>query len=63
MQVGSAYSASQAMGQVSRSVEQINELTQGIVDATQNLDNKMVRASAEAKVQSASAEQKLDLLA
>jgi hypothetical protein len=63
MQVGSAFNVSQAMAQVSRSVEQINQLTQNIVDTSQNLDNKLVHVNAEAKVQNSGREQILDLLA
>ncbi len=63
MQVGSAFNASQAMAQVSQSVQQMNQLNQGIVDSSQNLNNKLVNMSAEAKVQNSGKEQILDLLA
>lgn len=63
MQVGSAFNASQAMAQVSRSVEQMNQLNQGIVDSNQNLSNKLLNMSTEAKVQNSGQEQILDLLA
>ncbi|MCR9143418.1 MAG: hypothetical protein NXI24_14300 [bacterium] len=63
MQVGSAFNASQAMAQVSQSVQTMNQLNQGIVDSSQNLNNKLVGMSAEAKVQNSGKEQILDLLA
>ncbi|MEQ9363623.1 MAG: hypothetical protein RIF32_05240 [Leptospirales bacterium] len=63
MQVGSAFNASQAMAQVSRSVEQMNQLNQGIVDSSQNLNTKLVGMSAEAKIQNSGKEQIMDLLA
>lgn len=63
MQVGSAFNASQAMAQVSRSVEQMNQLNQGIVDSSQNINNKLLSVTAEAKVQNSGKEQILDLLA
>lgn len=63
MEIGSAFNASQAMAQVSRSVEQMNQLNQGIVDSSQNLNNKMLSVTTEAKVQSSGQEQMLDLLA
>lgn len=63
MEIGSAFNASQAMAQVSRSVEQMNQLNQGIVDSSQNLNNKMLSVTTEARVQSSGQEQMLDLLA
>lgn len=51
------------MAQVSQSVQQMNQLNQGIVDSSQNLNNKLVNMSAEAKVQNSGKEQILDLLA
>lgn len=63
MEIGSAFNASQAMAQISRSVETMNQLNQGIVDSSQNLNNKMLSVSTEAKVQSSGQEQMLDLLA
>jgi hypothetical protein len=65
MQIGTATSGNAAMDQVARSIQAMNQLNQTIVDETQELGNKMLRVSTEAKVASENpaAEQVIDFLA
>lgn len=63
MQVGSAFNAGQAMAQVSRSVEQLNQLNQKIVDAGQSMDSKLLKMNVEAKVQNPESGHSVDFTA
>lgn len=65
MQIGSATSGNIALDQVSKSIEAMNQLNQRIVDETQELGDKLLRVSTDAKVSSENpaAEQVIDFLA
>ncbi len=61
MQVGSAFNAGQAMEQVSRSIQAVNDLNKEIVDKNQDLSGKMLKVAVEEKVQPS--ENQIDFMA
>ncbi|MCB1307672.1 MAG: hypothetical protein KDK30_05820 [Leptospiraceae bacterium] len=63
MQIGSGFNQAQALNQISRSVDMINNLNQQITDASQDMANKLIKVSAESRVSQGETQTKLDLLA
>lgn len=65
MQIGTATTGNVAFDQASKAIQAMNQLNQTIVDETQELSDKMLRVSTEAKVssQNPAAEQVIDFLA
>jgi hypothetical protein len=63
MQVGSAAASNIAMEQLSRSIQNLNDLNQTIADKSQEVTGKLLKVAAEEKIQSDASQQQVDLLA
>ena len=50
MQIGSGFSHADALNQITRATEQINQLNQRIVDTEQGMSNKLVNMAVDQKV-------------
>ncbi len=63
MEIQSGFNPTQAMQQVARSTEMMNQLNRTIVDTAYDTANKMLRVNVEQKVATQQQQQKLDVLA